>query len=130
MLNKSEYNNTVICVVPMEEMHRTSIRCNNGVICIKGARDKCLELMKWLEMFGVKTFSRKHEDYNITLDESGIFHIFGDENDGNYYYIQGDFGHKTPYKNIGLVEVEPFEDGGRVWRDFRDFDVEVTFNLA
>ena len=157
MLNRTEHNNTVICVLPvgveppkynefpkssrkrapkshtdinLDEMRQTSIRCNNGVIHIKGSRDKCLEVMEWLEMFGVKIFSRTHKDNNITIDESGIFHVFGDDNDGSYRYYRGDFMNKKPYKCFGLVEVEPVEDGGRVWRDFSDFDVEFTFNLA
>ena len=72
-----------------DEMRQTSIRCNNGVIRIKGSRDKCVEVAEWLEIFGVKAFSKVHKDYDITLDESGVFHIFGDCNDGNYRYCRG-----------------------------------------
>lgn len=156
MHNKSEYNETVICVLPVGieppkygvpkmsrkkfapkryhneeaiEFRQTSIRCDNGVIHIKGERSKCIEVEEWLKMFGVDSFSGKHKDENITLDESGAFHIFGDENDGNYRYFRGDFMHKDPYKCLGLIEVEPMEDGGQVWRDFSDFDVEVTFKM-
>lgn len=132
MLNRTEQNNVVICVVSINvvqihEMRQTSIRCNNGIIRIKGNRYNCEKIMEWLDMFGIKTFSRIHKDYDITLDESGMFHIFDDINDGNYSYIHGNFIHKNPYKNIGLVDVEPLEDGGRVWRDLSDFNVEVTF---
>lgn len=155
MLNKTEYNGIMICVLPVgieapkygmpkmlrrkfapkrevvetNEIRQTTIRCNNGVIHIKGLRDKCVEVEEWLKMFGITSFSGIHKDENITIDECGAFHIFGDENDGNYRYFRGDFMHGSPHKCFGLVEVEPMEDGGKVWRDFSDFDVEVTFNV-
>lgn len=113
----------------MNETRQTSIRCNNGVICIKGTRDKCAEVMEWLEMFNISTFSHKHKDEPIILNESGMFHIFGDDNDGNYRYCRGDFMHKDSHKNKGIVDVETMEDGGQVWRDFRDFEVEVTYKM-
>lgn len=134
MLNRTEQNNVVICVVPLNvepirEMRQTSIRCNNGIIHIKGERYNCEKVMEWLEMFGVKTFSQRHKDYDITLDESGVFHIFGDDNDGSYRYFRGSFMNKVPYKCFNIVEVEPLEDGGRVWRNFDDFDVDVKFTM-
>jgi hypothetical protein len=155
MLNKTEYNGVYISMLPLgvkptkynklhkssrknapkrevvetNEMRQTTIHCNNGTIHIKGERDKCVEVAEWLKMFGITSFSHIHKNENITIDESGVFHIFGDENDGNYRYFRGDFMHKEPYKCFGLVEVEPMEDGGQVWRDFSDFDVEVTFKV-
>ena len=59
--------------------------------------------------------------------------IYGDKNDGFYesrgygknYYIV----HPDSAKCLGVVEVEPEEDGGFVWRNFDDFEVDVDFEM-
>ena len=175
MLNKTEYNGVVICVLPIgveapsngsfpkssrkkapkskvskkeevvefedldDEWYEKeypkdvfveeTIKCENGTMTIKCSKYQLNEIHTWLYKLGAFV-GYSDDTFAIELDESGIFHIFGDNNDSNYRYFRGDFMHKTPEKCFGLVEVEPLEDGGQVWRDFSDFDeVDVTFNL-
>ena len=99
-----------------------SIDCRNGYLTLRGKFYDVNETMTWLASLGTKSSK------DIMLGD-GMFHVFGDDNDGSYRYFRGDFMHKTPARCFGLVEVEPMEDGGCVWRDFSDFEVEATFNL-
>lgn len=101
----------------------TTIQCSNGCIEIAGSLASVNEVLNWLAILG----ARKTSSIELSGD---CFHIFGDMNDG-YRYFRGDFMHKEPEKCLGLVEVEPDEDGGRVWRDFADFDgIKVSINLS
>ena len=100
-----------------------TIECFNGSITVSGNLMKVNEVMQWLSRLGLES----SKDIKIVDD---AFNISGDYNDGNYRYSRGDFMHKDPARCFGLVEVEPIEDGGRVWRDFADFDVNATFNLS
>lgn len=71
---------------------------------------------------------------NIMVDDKAeIFSFcYGDKNDGRYesvgygknYYIR----HHIPAKCFGIVEVEPLEEGGYVWRNFEDFEVDVEYH--
>lgn len=98
--------------------------CFNGMLTLSGNFMSITEVMSWFRELGAKSSK------DITLSDDGIFNIHGDSNDGSYRYFRGDFMHKDPARCFGLVEVEPIEDGGRVWRDFTDFDVKATFNLV
>jgi hypothetical protein len=115
---------------PKDVFVEKTIRCANGTMTIKCSEYQFNEIHTWFYDLGAFVDYSDDTFNAIELDESGIFHIFGDDNDGNYRYFRGDFMHKIPARCFGLVEVEPLEDGGQVWRDFSDFDeVEVTFNL-
>lgn len=101
----------------------TIIQCSNGYIEIAGSLASVNEVLNWLAILG----ARKTSSIELSGD---CFHVFGDMNEG-YRYFRGDFMHKEPEKCLGLVEVEPDEDGGRVWRDFADFDdIKVSINLS
>jgi len=107
----------------VEHEAQISLTCFNGSLTLGGTLRAINEVMQWLARLGVENTK------DIKLGDDA-FNIYGDCNDGSYRYFRGDFMHKDPARCFGLVEVEPIEDGGRVWRDFTDFDVKATFNLV
>lgn len=106
----------------VEQEVQIVLTCFNGSLTLSGNLRAINEVMQWLARLGVEST----KDIKISDD---AFNIYCDCNDGSYRYFRGDFMHKEPARCFGLVEVEPIEDGGRVWRDFSDFDVVATFNL-
>lgn len=104
------------------------IECVNGWMTITGEERYVQEVYEWLVRLadGAENITN-----NIMLDESYIFSfIYGDKNDGEYILIDGNFVHKYAAQTLGVVDVEPLEDGGYVWRNFEDFDeVDVTFEI-
>lgn len=108
------------------EAHRIvemPIECVNGVIMLRGTEYNLLEVVDWLMRLGKGQVTN-----NIMIDESETFSFcYGDKNDGHYIILDGNFVHGAPTKTFGVVDVEPLEDGGFVWRNFEDFDVEADF---
>ena len=108
-------------------------RCSNGILKFKGSEYHLNELHTWFYELGY-VFEGKKGVYNTPVielaedDEGGIFHLFGDLNDGKYNFVHGNIVHHTAAKTFGAVVVECEEDCGYVWRNFEDFDeVEVEF---
>ena len=151
MLNNSEHNNVMVKVLPVgveapdyskdrkssarstissesfseivedEVVRNTSItiECLNGYIALTGKYEKVCEVFSWLKRLGV------HSPNDICI-MNDAFHIGYDINDNNYGYTYEDgqayVYHAAPEKCMGIVRIEPDNDGGRVWRNFEDFD--------
>lgn len=104
-------------------MREVCIECVNGAIVLRGEEYDVNEACEWLKILGEGEVKN-----NIMVDESGIFSFcYGDKNDGDYIILDGNFVHSTPARTFGVVDVEPLEDGGYVWRNFEDFDVEAEY---
>ena len=121
MLNKTEYKGTVICVLPVgvevprhNDFPKSSRKkapkyeskkvIEETIECANGLimlKGSEYEINEIYALFYDLGFLSEEARKYILLDEIGRYHVFGD------------------YKGVE-----------RVWKDFKEFDIEVSFSLA
>lgn len=119
-----EYDGEYPCLLYEDVKDTFTLQCDNGHIEIIGHPYYIKDCRNWLVQLGA--FTQKVH-MNLLY---GLFHIFGDINDGRYVILDGEWVHSTPLKTIGAMDVEPDEDGGRVWRSFDNHEVSAVFHLS